>query len=46
MIKKMDNNTITVTSPLLPDLNEFNEILKDIWASKWITNNGQFHLVT
>lgn len=36
-------STITVTSPLLPDLDEFNEMLKEIWASKWITNNGQFH---
>lgn len=34
---------ITVTSPLLPDLDEFNLMLKEIWASKWITNNGQFH---
>lgn len=39
----MDNNTITVTSPLLPDLDEFNKMLKEIWASKWITNNGTFH---
>ena len=37
------DNRITVTSPLLPDLDEFNEMLKEIWASKWITNNGQFH---
>ena len=34
---------ITVTSPLLPDLEEFNTLLKEIWESKWITNNGQFH---
>ena len=34
---------ITVTSPLLPDLDEFNELLKQIWDSKWITNNGSFH---
>lgn len=34
---------ITVTSPLLPDLNEFNELLGQIWDSKWITNNGSFH---
>ena len=34
---------ITVTSPLLPDLGEFNEMLKQIWDSKWITNMGQFH---
>ena len=39
----MDNKIITVTSPLLPDLDEFNALLKDIWASKWITNNGSFH---
>ena len=39
----MDNKQITVTSPLLPDLDEFNAMLKDIWISKWITNNGQFH---
>ena len=38
-----DHNTITVTSPLLPDLNEFHSLLNDIWASKWITNNGSFH---
>lgn len=35
--------TITVTTPLLPDLNDFNSLLKEIWSSKWITNNGQFH---
>lgn len=34
---------ITVTSPLLPDLEEFQNLLKDIWRSKWITNNGEFH---
>ncbi|MBR5176969.1 MAG: DegT/DnrJ/EryC1/StrS family aminotransferase [Bacteroidales bacterium] len=37
------DSRITVTSPLLPDLDEFHEMLKDIWASKWITNNGSFH---
>ena len=36
-------NTITVTSPLLPDLNEFHALLSEIWNSKWITNNGSFH---
>lgn len=34
---------ITVTSPLLPDLEEFIPYLKQIWDSKWITNNGDFH---
>lgn len=39
----MDNKLITVTSPLLPNLDDFNGMLKQIWESKWITNNGQFH---
>lgn len=38
-----DNNIITVTSPLLPDLEEFHTLLKEIWESRWITNNGDFH---
>lgn len=40
----MDRKQITVTSPLLPDLDEFHVMLQDIWKSKWITNNGSFHL--
>lgn len=39
----MNKNVITVTSPLLPDLNEFHGMLQEIWDSKWITNMGQFH---
>ena len=39
----MNKETITVTSPLLPDLEEFHGLLKEIWDSKWITNNGSFH---
>lgn len=39
----MNKDIITVTSPLLPNLDEFTESLKEIWESKWITNNGQFH---
>lgn len=39
----MSKDIITVTSPLLPNLDEFTESLKEIWGSKWITNNGQFH---
>ena len=39
----MNQNKITVTSPLLPDLDEFNELIKEIWKCKWITNNGSFH---
>lgn len=40
----MENKkVITVTSPLLPNLDEFNDLLKDIWNRKWITNNGYYH---
>lgn len=39
----MDKNTITVTSPLLPNLDDFMAELKKIWDSKWITNNGSYH---
>lgn len=39
----MSKDIITVTSPLLPNLDEFTDSLKEIWESKWITNNGQFH---
>lgn len=34
---------ILVTSPLLPNLQEFNRYLEQIWDSQWITNNGSFH---
>ena len=39
----MDKKLITVTSPLLPNLEDFHEELKKIWDSKWITNNGSYH---
>lgn len=34
---------ITVTSPLLPSLAEFEGFLEDIWQRKWLTNNGHYH---
>lgn len=39
----MGNKVITVTSPLLPSLDDFMPYLKDIWDRKWITNNGHYH---
>ena len=39
----MDKNLITVTSPLLPNLDDFTAELKKIWESRWITNNGSCH---
>ncbi len=38
-----ENKTITVTSPLLPDLKEFEKMLEDIWQRRWLTNNGHYH---
>ena len=38
-----NKDIITVTSPLMPNLEEFNELLKDIWDKKWITNMGYYH---
>lgn len=35
--------TITVTSPLLPSLEDFIPYLQDIWDRKWVTNNGHYH---
>ncbi len=40
---KNDNKPILVTSPSLPPLEEFMIYLEQIWESKWITNNGDFH---
>ena len=39
----MENKVITVTSPLLPSLNDFIPYLQDIWNHKWLTNNGHYH---
>ncbi len=36
-------NKIYVTQPSLPDLEEYTELLKQIWESKIIANNGNFH---
>lgn len=34
---------ITVTSPLLPPLDELTPYLEDIWRRKWLTNSGHYH---
>lgn len=39
----MPDKSITVTSPLLPSLEDFIPMLKDIWDRKWLTNNGHYH---
>lgn len=37
-------NKINVTSPLMPDLDDYVQKLQQIWESKWVTNNGQMTL--
>ena len=34
---------ILVTQPFLPPLDEFHGYLKEIWKSKWLTNDGKYH---
>lgn len=38
-----DSPMTTVTSPLLPPLDDFHSLLEEIWDKRWITNNGSFH---
>jgi dTDP-4-amino-4,6-dideoxygalactose transaminase len=42
-MKERNNNTIYVTKPFLPPLEEFIPYLEKIWEKKWLTNNGDFH---
>lgn len=37
------NKPIYVTQPFLPTLEELVDYLKEIWESKWLTNDGKFH---
>jgi len=38
-----DVKKIYVTQPSLPPLDRMMEKLRDIWESKWLTNNGRYH---
>ena len=40
----MKEREIFVTQPSLPDLKDFIKSLEKIWESKWLTNNGKFHI--
>jgi dTDP-4-amino-4,6-dideoxygalactose transaminase len=40
---KLVNGPIYVTQPAFPPLEEFVELLKQIWGNKILTNNGPFH---
>jgi dTDP-4-amino-4,6-dideoxygalactose transaminase len=42
MSKKL-KNPIYVTQPSMPPIEEYNEMLKQVWDSKKLTNNGPFH---
>ena len=43
MKNSLQKTNITVTSPLLPNLQDFENYLEDIFARKWLTNNGHYH---
>ena len=34
---------ITVTTPLIPSLDDFSKCLQEVWERKWLTNNGIMH---
>lgn len=34
---------ILVTSPLMPKLDDYTRLLRGVWESKWLTNNGPLH---
>ena len=34
---------IYVTQPSMPSLDDYVDLLKDIWKSKWLTNDGKYH---
>jgi dTDP-4-amino-4,6-dideoxy-D-glucose transaminase len=38
-----DSSPIYVTKPFLPPLEQLEPMLREIWASRWLTNNGPFH---
>ncbi len=38
------NEPIQVTRPLLPEISKINDKIKEIWDSKWLTNNGKQHI--
>ncbi len=42
---KSFENPIYVSRPLLPDLFDFTERLKEVWDAKWLTNNGPQHIL-
>lgn len=39
----MEKDKIFVTKALLPPYKEYCEMLREIWDSHWLTNNGKYH---
>ncbi|MBB3168368.1 DegT/DnrJ/EryC1/StrS family aminotransferase [Simiduia aestuariiviva] len=37
---KSKSNKILVTSPLMPNIDRYKEMLDEIWASRWLSNGG------
>lgn len=43
MMTDMNATVVPVTQPYLPPLDEFRPYLEQIWANRWVTNEGPFH---
>lgn len=41
-MNKNENPPVYVTSPLLPNIDEYKNVLHDIWESRYLTNNGAY----
>lgn len=42
LLEKFDE-PVLVTRPLMPKIENFNNRIREIWKSKWLTNNGKQH---
>ena len=36
-------NPVYVTQPSMPPLEEYTQLMAQLWERKWLTNDGQFH---
>jgi len=43
IMKNVKKQTVYVTRPFLPPYKEFEPYIKEIWQSRWLTNDGKFH---
>ena len=39
----MNNKSVFVTQPSMPPYEEYIEMIKHLWNSRWLTNMGKYH---